>query len=298
MLTATANTASTATLSSEVPPSQALHEAADQRSDARSRGRVLRYAADIRPVSFVMAVFVLHLAVFWFATPLVALIAMGPLIALSTMVAAFNHHHQHVNAFRSPVLNRLYDLVLAVQSGVGPYTWVLHHNLGHHTNYLHQPPCAEPDESHWTRADGSQMGRIEYTLHLFFHHQFDVYRVGRQHPQVFRRYLWMKVPCYSLVALGFYLNPLNYLLVFFIPALAALMHTCWATYEHHAGQHSDDHLLASVNRENALFNFVTCNLGLHTAHHMYPGRHWSELPQLHASIRDQIPAAQKLQTFW
>ena len=75
----------TATLSSDVP---------------LPRGRVLRYAADIRPVSMVLGSFLLHLAFFWFASPVVALIAMLPLVALSTMVAAFNHHHQHVNAFR------------------------------------------------------------------------------------------------------------------------------------------------------------------------------------------------------
>lgn len=273
----------TATLSSDVP---------------LPRGRVLRYAADIRPVSMVLGSFLLHLGFYWFASPVVALIAMLPLVALSTMVAAFNHHHQHVNAFRSPFLNRVYDLVLAVQTGVGPYTWVLHHNLGHHQNYLNQPPHAEPDESHWTRKDGSTMGRIEYTLHTFFHHQVDVYKVGRRHPDVFRRYLLMKIPCYAFVALGFYLNPLNYLIVFFVPALLALMHTCWATYEHHAGVHTAEHVEASVNREHPLFNLLTCNLGLHTAHHMFPGRHWSELPRLHASIRDQIPEAQLLQTFW
>jgi len=262
------------------------------------RGRVLRYAADIRPVSMVLASFVLHIGFYWFASPAIALIAMLPLVALSTMVAAFNHHHQHVNAFRSPFLNRVYDLVLAVQTGVGPYTWVLHHNLGHHKNYLNQPPHAEPDESHWTRKDGSTMGRIEYTLHTFLHHQVDVYRVGRRHPDVFRRYLLMKIPCYAFLAIGFYLNPLNYLIVFFIPSILALMHTCWATYEHHAGVSSTEHVEASVNREHPLFNLVTCNLGLHTAHHMFPGRHWSELPRLHASIRDQIPEAQLLQTFW
>jgi fatty acid desaturase len=53
-----------------------------------------------------------------------------------------------------------------------------------------------------------------------------------------------------------------------------------------------------VNRENALFNLLTCNLGLHTAHHMKPGLHWSELPEMHATIRSQIPKHQLLADFW
>jgi len=263
-----------------------------------SQSRLLRYAADVRPLTVVLVSFALHVAVYLWAPPWLALVLLPPLVALSTVVAAFNHHHQHVNVFRSRLLNRAYDVILAVQSGVGPYTWVLHHNLGHHQNYLNQPPHAHPDESHWTRADGSQMGRIEYTLHTFLHHQVDVYRVGLRHPQVLRRYLLMKVPCYAFVALGFYFAPLSYLLAFFVPSLLTLLHTCYATYEHHAGHPATEHVHASVNRENRLFNWLTCNLGLHTAHHMKPGLHWSELPELHASMRSQIPERQLLSTFW
>ncbi len=267
-------------------------------SDSSARGGLLRYTEDWRPIAVVLASFALHLALYAWASPLVALLALPAVVAVSTVVAAFNHHHQHVNVFRSRVLNRVYDVVLALQTGVGPYTWVLHHNLGHHLNYLNQPPCANPDESHWTRSDGSQMGRLEYTLHTFFHHQVDVYRIGLRHPHLLRRYLLMKVPCYALIAAGLYYNPLGYLLVFIVPSLLTLLHTCYATYEHHAGHPATDHVEASVNREHSLFNYLTCNLGLHTAHHMQPGLHWSKLPELHASIRPRIPASQLLRQFW
>src|SRR3954466_12033756 len=91
------------------------------------RGRLLRYKADWWPVSVVLVSFFLHFAVYRWASTTVALLALPPLFALSTVVAAFNPPPQHVNVFHSRVLNRVYDLLLAFQTGVGPFTWVLHH---------------------------------------------------------------------------------------------------------------------------------------------------------------------------
>lgn len=262
------------------------------------RGTLLRYKADRTSVAFVLFVFAVHVALFLFASPLWAALAMLPVLVLSVCVAPLNHHHQHLGVFQSGLLNRIYDLILALQTGIGPFTWVLHHNVGHHANYLYQPPHATPDESHWTRSNGTKMGRVEYTLHLFFHHQFDVFRVGKKHPKLFRSYLLMKIPLYAIVAAGLYCNPTMYLLVFLIPGMVTLLHTCWATYEHHAGHHSDSHFSASVNRENWLYNILSWNLGYHTAHHYRPGVHWSLLPALHREIEDKIPEEQRLYTFW
>jgi len=53
-------------------------------------------------------------------------------------------HHQHVNAFRAAWLNRLYDLVLALQSGFGPFGRLLHHDLGRHRKFLNPPRHGNP----------------------------------------------------------------------------------------------------------------------------------------------------------
>jgi len=262
------------------------------------RGTVLQYRADRGPVAYVLAVFALRLAIWTLASPLVCGLAVLPLAILGMFVAPINHHHQHVNTFRKRWVNRLYDLVLALQAGVAPYAWVLHHNLGHHAHYLNQPPNENPDESRWTRQDGTPMGRFEYSLDLLLHHQIDIVRVGLQRPRVFRSFLWMKLPLWGLVALGLWLRPLETTLVFLVPSFLTLFHTIWATYEHHATCPNTNHLDASRNREHWLYNWLTGNLGFHTAHHLRPGLHWSRLPELHAQIRDQIPEEQRLKSFW
>jgi fatty acid desaturase len=60
----------------------------------------------------------------------------------------------------------------------------------------------------------------------------------------------------------------------------------------------DNYLVASRNRENRIYNLLTGNLGLHTAHHKRPGLHWSLLPVLHEEIRAEIPEGQIFKTFW
>ncbi len=262
------------------------------------RGTLLKYKADRGPITYVVTVFSLRLAIWALATPLICAISVVPLAVLGMFIAPINHHHQHLNTFRAAWLNRLYDLVLALQCGVGPYSWVLHHNLGHHLNYLNQPPHESPDESRWARADGTQMGRLEYSIHLALHHQIDIVRVGLRRPRYFRYCLLMKLPLWSLIGVGLWLRPLETVLVFLLPAFITLFHTIWATYEHHAGCPQNDPLVASRNRDNRIYNALTGNLGLHTAHHKRPGLHWSLLPELHEEIRDQIPEEQILKTFW
>ena len=155
-----------------------------------------------------------------------------------------------------------------------------------------------PDQSTWTRCDGTQMGRVEYTLDMLLRHQSDMVRVGLKHQRYLHYWLSMKLALYALIGTALWINPFNTVVIFLIPGFIALAHTIWATYEHHAGCRTTDHLVASVNRDNRIYNWMTGNLGLHTAHHKRPGLHWSLLPQMHAEIEDQIPNELILNTFW
>ncbi len=269
----------------------------DARPDARPKvatetRRWLRYKADRRSVTLTSVMFAAHAGVFFFAPTWIAVLFVIPLAVGSMFISAINHHHQHFNTFRLAWMNRIYDLALSLQTGIAPFAWVLHHNLGHHVNYLNQRPHPEPDESKWTRPDGSQMGRIEYTIDLLLNHQLDIIRVGRRYPKYLRAFLLMKIPLYALIGFALYLNPINTFLVILLPGFITLVHTSWVTYGHHAGIYSTDHYEASWNCVNPLFNYLSCNLGYHTAHHKRPGVHWSLLPKYHDEIKDRIPPEQ------
>jgi fatty acid desaturase len=201
------------------------------------------------------------------------------------ILSAWNHHHQHVLTFRSTVLNRLLELCYALHTGITTNTWVLHHVLGHHQNFLDQTK----DESRWKRASGEPMGMLEYTVKVAATAYPRAYRVGLKHPRYQRDFLLYSALTVLLLAGLIYAKPLQGLMLFVLPMLTSMLYTVWVTYDHHAGLETDDHFQASYNIMNRWFNRLTGNLGYHTAHHHRQGVHWSRLPELHARIAHQIP---------
>ena len=201
-------------------------------------------------------------------------------------ICAWNHHHQHRNVFKQTFLNRVLEFFYALQTGVTTNLWLLHHNLGHHKNYLDQ----SIDESRWQRKDGSTMGSIEYAFSVALTAYQRGYQVGKSHPKHQRNFLIFTILTFSILLILTLINPFNALFVFILPMIISLLYTAWVTYGHHAGLHSDKDFEASYNNTGKWFNFFTGNLGYHTAHHFKQGVHWSQLPDLHQQIKDKIPA--------
>ena len=248
--------------------------------------QIFRYKADRVPVAIIFSLFVLDLLVYFFATQFWMVLAWFAITVFPKfMVCAWNHHHQHTPTFKQLPLNRLLELVYTLHTGITTNAWVLHHVLGHHVNYLDQ----SKDESAWARKDGSTMGATEYTATIAATGYVRAFRVGKDHPRYQRAFLSMGVLAVILLAGLLYSNWVNAFFVFVLPMLIGYICTCWHTYYHHAGLHTDDPLQGSYNIMDKWYNLATGNLGYHTAHHMKQGLHWSKLPEYHEEIKDKIP---------
>ncbi len=201
-------------------------------------------------------------------------------------VCSWNHHHQHYFTFKNPISNRLLEIIFGLQTGITGYAWVLHHNYGHHLNYLNQ----SKDESRWMKKNGKTMNRIRYGLEVTLTSYYRCFIVGLKHPKILKSFLFMAILTFGIVGLLFYYRPLPALFVFILPMITGLYLTADATYPHHSGLDTNNELEASRNITNSKsFNLLSGNLGYHTAHHMKFGIHWSKLPDYHNKIKDQIP---------
>lgn len=201
-------------------------------------------------------------------------------------ICAWNHHHQHRNVFKQAYLNRILEFFYALQTGVTTNLWLLHHNLGHHKNYLNQTI----DQSRWQRTDGSTMGPLEYALKVALTAYNRGYQVGKNHPKQQRLFIRYSLITFLILAVIISINPKNALFIFVLPMMASLLYTAWVTYYHHTGLQTDDDFAASHNKIGRWYNIFTGNLGYHTAHHYKQGIHWSELPALHEKIKHLIPS--------
>jgi fatty acid desaturase len=256
---------------------------------------VFKYRADRPRVAVFATIFAIDVAVYLTVErPALLLLYFVVGILPKGAVCAFNHHHQHLPTFRIAIFNRALEIMYALQTGVSSHTWVLHHSVGHHQNYLDQ----EKDESRWMRKNRSVMGQVEYSFMTSATSYVRAWRVGKKYPKYRRVFLVMGIITASIIVGLVAYRPVSGLIIFVLAPAFSLFGTAWATYAHHSRRSTDSHFVASTNVVQPLYNFWTGNLGYHTAHHYRPGVHWSKLREIHAKIAHQIPADAYVEAGW
>lgn len=248
---------------------------------------IYRYREDILPSLVVFTIFTLQLWTFFCVDSLwaVAAIMLG-LLSFSAVPGAISHNHHHVSTFTRAWMNRGYEVILFLEVGIPPYAWTLHHNLGHHRDYLDQ----SRDPANWQLPDGRVMSRLRYDIVGALRIYPEIWRIGRDFPALFRRFkFWGAI---SLLVLGVFLllDPVKALLLFVLPMPFMYLGLLDNTYMQHSDLDTRSDYTASRNSHSRLYNLISSNLGYHTAHHIKPHLHWSRLPAFHASIAHHIPA--------
>ena len=246
---------------------------------------IFRYKADIIPISIFITFFLCDILAYFFIADIMWLLLYSWITPIPRwFICPWNHHHQHVMTFSYPIFNRLIEIMYGFQTGIVWFAWVLHHNLWHHLNYLDQ----SKDESAWKSSTGKRYNPIIYTWIISITAYPRAWKVGNKYPQMQMYFLLMCLIQLSLLIALIIHNPLAWVLVFLIPMITGIIITAYTTYHHHSGLEGSDHYSASYNLLDSWYNFLTGNLGYHTAHHIKGGLHWSELPRFHSQIESKI----------
>jgi fatty acid desaturase len=254
--------------------------------NTNNRFDIFRHKEDRWPVAIILLLTIIDFALYFAVDSVVVLSVYYVLMIVPKgIICAWNHHHQHVSTLRNKPLNRILEFFYALHTGVTTHLWRLHHVLGHHLNFLDQ----SKDESRWQRKDGSQMGVVEYTIKVGITAYPRGFSVGRRYPKQLKPFILFTAFTFLAVAVLVWYKPVAGTFLFVLPMITSLFFTAYVTYDHHTGLDTESEFEASYNNLNPFFNFITGNLGYHTAHHHKQGVHWSKLPALHAKIADKIP---------
>ncbi len=249
--------------------------------------QILRYKQDRWAIALVLTLVAIQLATFVYIDNLYIVAAIALLlVAPQGSVSAVNHNHQHLPIFKAHLPNRALEIGLFLNTGIGPWGWVLHHTIGHHMHYLD----AKKDTCSWKHKDGSVMGPVEYTVINTLKIYPEIFKVGKGHPKIFKKFLLGFAICLTLLATLVALAPLKAVILFIIPIIIQLFLLVYATVDHHRGLDTQDEFAATRNDESPLNNWYAWNLGYHTAHHVKCGLHWSKLPAFHEEVKHKIPS--------
>jgi beta-carotene hydroxylase len=199
------------------------------------------------------------------------------------------HNHSHRPIFTSHFVNRWFGRFWTFSGGWPSFFWEYCHVTVHHANLL--------SDNDWTLPKKNSDGSFEnFQLYLFTHWPWRLSRhlwkalTARQNLR--RRSLRELTIFLALWSIPFFIDPLMALWLWVLPhwiANAFVMNS--GMYVQHSGcveKTSVDPLKHSTVFMSNFFNLTMFNIGFHLEHHEHPRVHWSELPQLHQRLKQDM----------
>ena len=264
------------------------------------------------------------LAITWDTASLPARVAGGVLLTLMTTynIIVISHLFTHAPWFASNRLNAVVSVVNSVNIGQSVQAYQLTHVRNHHrfNNDRIGPDGTTRDTSSTYRkgkngqhepllsyalggAGDSIVGRINdaaATVRLWKVGQGEerLLALASRREQRRRRELRQiqadrAAHCLSLLVfttLSWQWTVFCYVPAFFI----ALSLVNVQNYFRHYGANPEDRATDSVSHYNRVYNFLTFNDGYHQEHHLSPGTHWSQMPEVKERQRDRLEAQPRI----
>jgi len=205
------------------------------------------------------------------------------------------HLHIHRPFSRNRALNLLFDLSMGSVTGMTGSNWRIQHLYGHHRGI----DLPYRGDRSWQIEKYSPLRAVSFTVTSLWSTFYGPIRESLRKGILANvttpiSYRWAF--CEQMLLLVFVAVLLAWqprlTLVYLLPwYVVTHFITRYVDYLNHYGC-DEDNANPYVHANNSLswwFNFRTHNFGYHTAHHIRPGAHWTELPEIHRMIADKIP---------
>jgi len=217
------------------------------------------------------------------------LLLLGPGTILCLTACSAKHNHIHCRTFHPRPANRLFDFWLAILTGSTTTGIRIGHQVRHHgqnqspedfvrTSQVRSLPPLRALLQFVPRVLAASWPQNSQDLSP--EHRHPLRRARRQEAFV----LW------AVILAGLIADPLRFLLFPSLPWLFSQWFLIAVNLPQHDGCDPASALGHSRNSTGPITNWLLLNNGYHTAHHLSPGCHWSQLPAWHAnSLTSAIP---------
>lgn len=262
---------------------------------------MLKYKADFKTVIYLLLMPTILFVMWQFGETMPWVIWVPVWLTLmffSVSAAIIAHNHNHLNMWHSKLLNRITDLWITVFYGFPIFAWIPTHNANHH-KYVNK---AEDDTRTYRVSEKNNLFTIltypslsgTWQQKRVFKYYIDIYKRNKTK---FWQYTLQFTTLVAWLAIFLTLDWQKALIYVVIPQQFSLFSVLMFNYIQHIHTDEESKYNNSRNIVGSL-NWFLLNNGLHTAHHMHPATHWSELPALHETIKDKIDPSLNEPSFW
>lgn len=243
---------------------------------------LFRNSADWRTLLFI-AIALLLLAGNWSGiSRFPATIILSYLFCFIACIIA--HNHMHLPVFRRRIWNSTFQIILALAIGQPPTGIITAHNERHH-----QHPESDLD---FVRTDlvGFRWNVLNLLLFpfasiatMYREKPNDLADWKTKRPHLYRQAILERVVFYATLVALLIADWRATLLFLILPWITAQLTLVGMNLLQHQDCDSGSEYDHSRNLTGKTLNIFLLNNGFHTAHHLRPAMHWSELPEFHRS---------------
>ena len=199
------------------------------------------------------------------------------------------HSHAHKPVLRSAAASRWLGRLWTLPGGIPSYWWTYKHMAVHHGHLGEERDWVQPKR----RADGRYENLWVYALAYWpWRWGYHFWRDFRTAPRGVRRRAWREAVLFAVpFSLPFLIDPWMGVGLWLYPAwFGGVVVMGLGMYTQHAGGTDGERFSHTTTFLSHWGNLTMFNAGFHVEHHEWPALHWSELPRLHAEVRDELVA--------
>ncbi len=249
---------------------------------------MLRYRADLRPLTFNAIYFALLAAGFVYVDLTnwaVSVPLFAALCLTSFMGAVQTHNAVHCPIFKSRRLNRLYQGVLTCTYGHPVSSLVPGHTLSHHKHTQSRKDVMRTTKARfrWNFLNGLLFLFIVAPSTMKADNDY-MKAMRTRHPAWFRQMIFELVLLWGIQIALFVVDWQKALIFWFIPHIYAQWGLVGMNMLQHDGTDPEHPYNHSRNFVGRAVNWWAYNNGFHGVHHLHPGIHWSVLREKHEEL--------------